>query len=73
MTKDDIKISNSISKFKVACSCGHTMPIVNVDRMICSWCGHWVYKNKQLEFKYRLLETAKKQVKNIDKENTTIV
>lgn len=25
-----------------------------VDKQLCSWCGHYVYRNKNLEFKEKL-------------------
>ena len=46
------------------CSCGHTIAIVFADRTICSHCGKWVYRNKQIEFKYKLKEKMIEEAKN---------
>ena len=55
--KEIKKLDNEMAELKVKCEhCGHTMMIINVDRMICSWCHHWVYKNEQAKFKYKMKE-----------------
>ena len=37
------------------CKCGHRI-LVGQDRLICKYCGNYVYKNKKIELKYKLLE-----------------
>ena len=39
------------------CSCGHSVVIMpKNNKVLCTHCGHWVFKNKKEEFKYRLKE-----------------
>lgn len=62
-TKDDREFvirANELDKVKIACKCGHkTVVPVWVDKQICSWCGHYVYRNKQVEFKDKLKQRLK--------------
>ena len=56
--KDDFqKYANNIAKVKVQCRCGRktVMPIWN-DKQICSWCGHYVFRDPRKEFQYRMRE-----------------
>ena len=48
------------SNYKVKCKCSHSvfMPY-GIDKKICSHCGNWVYKNKEIEFKEILLRKLK--------------
>lgn len=47
--------SEEYDKVKYLCKCGHKTVIPAwVNKQICSWCGHYVYKNKKDEFKDRL-------------------
>ena len=52
----DIKIYDYITKHKVKCKCGHKVFITKYDKIICSWCGNYVFKDKKKEFDYRLKE-----------------
>ena len=54
--KLDSERSNMITK----CKCGHTIAMPFADRTICSHCRHWVYKNKQVEFRFKMLEEMRK-------------
>lgn len=59
--KEIIKLTNEYSKLKIKCRCGHKLVIpIYVDKQICSWCGNYVYRNKQLEFK----ENINRRLKN---------
>lgn len=41
--------------------CGHSMLFQNrTKRRMCKWCGHWAYKSKEDEFKYKILESKKR-------------
>lgn len=51
--------ASALSKYKTTCVCGHKT-IVNKDKVVCSYCGRYVFKNKQDEFKYRLNLTMNK-------------
>lgn len=39
--------------------CGHTQMLYK-DKRICTYCGHWVYRNKKIEFKEKLISLMKK-------------
>lgn len=53
-------LANAMHKFKVQCPCGtKTIIPMYVDKRICRNCGHWVYRNKKLEFKDRLTQELK--------------
>ena len=55
--KEDTKRFDEMNKLKVKCKCGHSEIIIkSVDRKICSWCKHWVYRTPQIEFKYKIKE-----------------
>ena len=52
--------SDYYDKIRIKCKCGHSLIIpVFVDKQICSWCGHLVYRNKKLEFKVTLAKKIK--------------
>ncbi len=47
--------TNNLEKVRFMCSCGHKAIIPYwVDKQMCTWCGHWVYRNKREEFKDKL-------------------
>lgn len=49
------------AEHKITCThCGHTIYEMIYDREICSVCKRWIYKNKQIEFRYKLKEAMKK-------------
>ena len=53
--KEFSRMSNEYDKVKFKCTCGHKVIIpVWVDKQICHWCGMYVYRNKQLEFKEKM-------------------
>ncbi len=53
---------NDMTKSRVKCSCGHSVLIpTRKDKTICSWCGNYVFRNKQDEFKYRFKENLLKE------------
>ena len=58
--EDIKKLENERVAFMVKCSCGHTMTMVDADRPICTHCGHWVYRTKQIEFKYKMMQEMRK-------------
>ena len=45
------KLIDAYSKLKVKCAyCGHKEVIpLKKDKQLCSWCGHYIYRNKQME------------------------
>ena len=40
-------------------NCGHSI-VPMKERIICTHCGRWVYKNDKAEFEYKLKEITKK-------------
>lgn len=55
------KYSRILQDHKITCKCGHRMLIpYHVDKMICSWCGNYVYRNKRVEFKDKLSKEIRK-------------
>lgn len=46
---------------KITCKCGHRILMGLEERKVCSWCGNYVFKTKEDEFKYRLEEKMKKK------------
>lgn len=59
--KDIIKYVNEISKRKTKCKCGHSVAIPpNIDKLVCHWCGRYVFKDKKAEFEYRIKEIKNK-------------
>ena len=59
-TKEELK-SSYYSEFMYRCSCSHTQLIpYNVEKVMCSHCGNWIYKNKKDEFKDKMLKELRK-------------
>ena len=53
----DMKLRSEQMKFEKYCEfCGHTMTFYafEKDRKVCKHCGRFNYKNKRVEFKYKL-------------------
>ena len=62
--KEMDRILDEMRKASYKCKCGRTVLIANQDRALCENCGHWVYKSKALEFKYKLQENLIKERRN---------
>lgn len=61
MLQDEIKLAKEFAKISHKCKCGHTVPIPNkVNFVYCGWCHRRVYKNKEIEFKYKLMSACGK-------------
>ena len=55
------KRSNAYRDVSVYCkNCGHTVVVISVDRVLCSHCGYWVYKDDKTEFRYKMMENIRK-------------
>ena len=51
----------SLENVKFKCKCGHRTVIPKgIEKQICSWCGHYVFRDKKVEFEYRMKERLKK-------------
>lgn len=52
-----VRDQNKIHDYMVKCKCSHTMLFTgSKDRLLCSHCGHYVYKDKKTEMKYKIKE-----------------
>lgn len=59
--KDIIKLASEQTDASIKCDCGHTVLVpTRKDKIICSWCGEYVFKDKETEFKYRMLSKLSK-------------
>lgn len=53
----DKKLQEVKARDTIYCpTCGHSILMGSQDKVICNWCGHYVFKDKKVEFKYRLKE-----------------
>lgn len=60
-TKQVEKLHHELSIHTYTCECGHRVVILpQKDKVICNWCKHYVFKNKQDEFKYRMNEIIRR-------------
>lgn len=60
--KEFKRMTEEYDKVKYPCKhCGHRVVIPKwVEKQLCGWCGHWVFKNSKDEFKFRMKERMKK-------------
>lgn len=56
--KDIEKLDSVVSNMKKKCKCGHTQLVLK-DKVLCSYCGHYIFKDKKTEFIYRMKEKLK--------------
>lgn len=55
-----VRDSHKIQDYMIKCKCSHTMLFTgNKDRLCCSHCGNYVYKDKKTEIKYKMKEYLK--------------
>lgn len=55
-----VRDQNKIQDYMVKCKCSHTMIFTGIkDRICCSHCGNYVYKDKKTELKYKMKELLK--------------
>lgn len=46
---------NELSNIRYYCKCGHSVLIGNHEKkVLCDFCGYYVFKNKRDEFLYRM-------------------
>lgn len=59
-TKEDTRYFEERAKYKVRCKCGHTTTMKpTTNKRLCTWCGHYIYREKKDEFKDMLLKRIK--------------
>lgn len=57
------KMDSEMAKYKVKCSCGHSVnfyPTINKTKILCICCGHYIYKNEKEKFKELMKGKIKK-------------
>ena len=61
--KEYQRMSNEYDKIKIKCSyCGRKMVVpMWIDKRLCSWCGHYIFRNKKLEFEDKLKKKIKEK------------
>ena len=60
--KDVEKYASIMSNHKVTCQCGHRVFMSKInDRVLCDWCGRYVYLDEKTEFKYKIKEAINKK------------
>lgn len=66
---NDMRLIEERARFRVYCKCGHGtlfFPFEHKDKKVCSWCGYYIYKDKQAEFSDKLKKEFKKVGNNND-------
>lgn len=58
--KEDTKKFNFYTRNSIKCKCGHTNFLGSRDKIICSWCNRYVFKDKKTEFKYKIINEIKR-------------
>lgn len=52
--------SSTVQRYKTRCKCGHKVFIdKDRDKVLCSVCKKYVFKDKQAEFKYKMKQKLK--------------
>lgn len=57
-------LDNERNNYKRYCHCGHSIafsPTSKKQKLICDWCGKYIYKNDKEKFKSLLLKQIKKE------------
>lgn len=68
--QDSIRFNN-IQDATIHCQhCGHSIVVNRKNKVLCNHCGLYTFKNKQVEFKYRLREQMLRSKRNDTKENS---
>lgn len=62
--KKDSKRFEDILKNTIKCKCGCSVVFSKkTDRIICRWCGNYIYRTPKLEFEYKIKEKIIKMKK----------
>lgn len=57
-----LKLENDRAKYKRYCRCGHSIVFPTsskTNKIICTWCGNYIYKNDHEEFKENIKKVLK--------------
>ena len=70
MIEREKRASKMFSKCIVYCKCGHSVVIKPiVDRILCSYCGYWIYRTPEIEKKYKQQDFERKLKKYLKESN----
>ena len=58
---EDSKKIDFYTKNSTKCRCGHTNFLGSREKIVCSWCNKYVFKNERDEFIYRIGELLKNE------------
>lgn len=54
---EDSRMFQMYANYKKKCSCGHVVVMrPDIEKVICTFCGKYVFNKKEDEFKYRIKE-----------------
>lgn len=70
MTNEEIKKKHDfITNVSKKCKCGHSVVLpIKREKIICKWCGCYIFKDEKTEFIYRTQEEIKRKLKAIKEE-----
>ena len=55
------------------CKCGHSVPIPpREDRVLCNYCGNWIYRTEEIEKQYKQVEFEKKLKMYLKRSNENL-
>lgn len=60
--RKEAKLSSELSDYRRYCKCGHSMiitPTAKQNRVMCTYCNRWIYKNDLEEFKDNIKKVLK--------------
>ena len=59
----DSKYEAELAKYKIMCTCGRKVYVGRKkDKQLCDWCGNYVCRNKQAEFKDKMKKRLNQQM-----------
>lgn len=59
------KLQRERTKMRIICKCGHSCYVPHSrDYLLCSHCHNRVYRNKMIEFKYKMKQCKLELTKN---------
>lgn len=67
----DSKLTEERAKYRIYCKCGHSIvffPFEKSNKKICSYCGYYIYKNKNIEFKEKVRSSINKEEKKVNEK-----
>lgn len=50
----EMKLAKEMANYRHKCKCGHTVILIKKQFIICSNCGHPIFRDEKAKFKYKL-------------------